>query len=81
MEGVEYILTHKNSPKTWYTQAGQSYPEPSPYDQQVINSKMRFIGDRVAAVAAESLALAKEAASKIKVKIQKRIFSSKSIGL
>jgi len=77
MEGVEYILTHKNSPKTWYTQAGQSYPEPSPYDQQVINSKMRFIGDRVAAVAAESLALAKEAASKIKVKykILKPVFT------
>ncbi|MFH1957168.1 MAG: molybdopterin cofactor-binding domain-containing protein [bacterium] len=67
-EGVEYILTHKNSPKTWYTQAGQSYPEPSPYDQQVINSKMRFIGDRVAAVAATSLEIAKKAAEKIKVK-------------
>ncbi|MEA2081766.1 MAG: molybdopterin cofactor-binding domain-containing protein, partial [Elusimicrobiota bacterium] len=77
MEGVEYILTHKNSPKTWYTQAGQSYPEPSPYDQQVINSKMRFIGDRVAAVAATSLELAEKAASKIKVKykILKPVFT------
>ncbi|MCD6311023.1 MAG: molybdopterin-dependent oxidoreductase, partial [Elusimicrobia bacterium] len=77
MEGVEYILTHKNSPKTWYTQAGQSYPEPSPYDQQVINSKMRFIGDRVAAVAATSLELAQKAASQIKVKykILKPVFT------
>ncbi|MBU3955767.1 molybdopterin-dependent oxidoreductase [bacterium] len=77
MAGVEYILTHKNSPKTWYTQAGQSYPEPSPYDQQVINAKMRFIGDRVAAVAATSLDLAKKAALKIKVryKVLKPVFS------
>jgi len=76
-EGVEYILTHKNSPKTWYTQAGQSYPEPSPYDQQVINAKMRFIGDRVAAVAATSLEIAKKAAGKIKVKykVLKPVFS------
>lgn len=77
VEGVEYILTHKNSPKTWYTQAGQSYPEPSPYDQQVINSKMRFIGDRVAAVTATSLEIAKNAAEKIKVKykVLKPVFS------
>ncbi|MCD6413970.1 MAG: molybdopterin-dependent oxidoreductase [Elusimicrobia bacterium] len=68
MEGVEYILTHKNSPKVFYTQAGQSYPEPSPYDQQVISKKVRHIGDRVAAVAATSLEIAKAAAKKIKVK-------------
>lgn len=67
MPGVEFILTHENSPKTWYTQAGQTYPEPSPYDYQVIRKKMRYIGDRVAAVAATSLELAKEAAEKIKV--------------
>jgi len=77
MKGVEYILTHKNSPKKYYTQAGQSYPEPSPYDRQVIGKKMRFIGDRVAAVAAESLELAQKAASKIKVKykVLKPVFS------
>ena len=67
MPGVEYILTHGNSPKTWYTQAGQSYPEPSPYDRQVIGPKMRNIGDRVAAVAASSFELAKKAAEAIKV--------------
>ncbi len=66
--GVEYILTHENSPKTWFTQAGQSYPEPSAYDQQVIGPKVRHIGDRVAAVAAISYDLAKKAARKIKVK-------------
>ncbi|PID59111.1 molybdopterin-dependent oxidoreductase Mo/Fe-S-binding subunit [candidate division KSB3 bacterium] len=67
LPGVEYVLTHENSPKTWYTQAGQTFPEPSPYDQQVIGSKMRFIGDRVAAVAATSYELARYAAEKIRV--------------
>ena len=66
--GVEYILTHENSPKTFYTPAGQSYPEPSPYDRQVICRKMRFIGDRVAAVAATSRETARKAAEKIKVR-------------
>ncbi|MFC2061105.1 molybdopterin cofactor-binding domain-containing protein [Elusimicrobiota bacterium] len=77
--GVEFILTHKNSPKTYYTAAGQSYPEPSPYDRRVICSKMRFIGDRVAAVAADSLETAKKAAARIKVnyRILKPVFSVK----
>ncbi len=77
LPGVEYILTHENSPKTWYTQAGQSYPEPSPYDRQVIGQKMRCIGDRVAAIAATSLELAQEAARKIQVeyKILPAVFS------
>ncbi len=77
--GVEFILTHENSPKTWYTQAGQSYPEPSPYDQQVIGTKMRFIGDRVAAVAAISYELAQKAAEKIRVeyKVLPAVFSVK----
>ena len=75
--GVEYVLTHENSPKKFYTQAGQSYPEPSPYDMQVIGRKMRFMGDRVAAVAAASREIAKEAAGKIKVryKILKPVFT------
>ncbi len=75
--GVEYVLTHENAPKMFYTQAGQSYPEPSPYDMQVISRKMRFMGDRVAAVAAASRDVAKEAAGKIKVryKILKPVFT------
>lgn len=77
MPGVEFILTHENSPKTWYSQVGQSYPEPSPYDYQVIGQKMRCIGDRIAAVAATSLELAKQAAKKIRVeyKVLPAVFS------
>ncbi len=77
IEGVEYVLTYKNSPQTYYTQAGQSYPEPSPYDRQVIGKKVRYIGDRIAAIAAVSLDKAKAASKKIKVKYKllKPVFS------
>lgn len=44
--GVETILTHKNTPDVWYTQAGQGFPEPSPYDRsssQEMNHKYFLI--------------------------------------
>ena len=48
-------------------QAGQGNPEPSPHDRRLFNLKVRHVGDRVAAVIAETLEAAKEACSKIKV--------------
>ncbi|MFH1547081.1 MAG: molybdopterin cofactor-binding domain-containing protein, partial [bacterium] len=68
--GVEYILTHENAPETRYSSAGQGFPEPSPYDRRLIDKKVRFVGDRVAAVAATSLEIAQEAISKIKVEYE-----------
>ncbi|HON44160.1 MAG: molybdopterin-dependent oxidoreductase [Planctomycetes bacterium] len=67
MEGVAYILSYKNAPTTYYSSAGQGYPEPSPYDKRVMDRTVRYVGDRVAAVAAESFEQAKAAAEKIKV--------------
>ena len=70
MEGVELVLTHKDCPSTLYGTAGQCYPEPSPYDRFIINKKMRFIGDRVAIVAATSEQAAIEALDNIKVEYE-----------
>ncbi|MEW5826761.1 MAG: molybdopterin cofactor-binding domain-containing protein [Candidatus Bipolaricaulota bacterium] len=56
--GVICVLTHKNTPAVRHTTAGQGYPEPSPYDTRMFDTKVRFVGDRVAAVAAESEAAA-----------------------
>ena len=67
VEGVVEILTAFNTPETHYMQAGQGNPEPSPHDRRLFNMKVRHVGDRVAAVIAETLEAAKEAASKIKV--------------
>ena len=67
VEGVVEILTAFNTPETHYMQAGQGNPEPSPHDRRLFNMKVRHVGDRVAAVIAETLEAAKEAVSKIKV--------------
>jgi len=68
--GVHCVLTHENTPATRHTTAGQGYPEPSPYDTRMFDSKVRFVGDRVAAVAAESIGAAEEALGKIRVEYE-----------
>lgn len=52
LEGVKCVLCYKNVPRVPRTTAGQGYPEPSPYDSFMFDNKVRFVGDRVAAVAA-----------------------------
>ncbi len=64
--GVKAVLTYKDLPRVPHTTAGQGYPEPSPYDTYTLDNKVRFVGDRVAAVAAETPEAAQEALSKIK---------------
>jgi putative selenate reductase molybdopterin-binding subunit len=70
LPGVALVLTHENTPSTRYTTAGQGYPEPSPYDARMFDSKVRFVGDRVAAVAAGSHDVAEEALGLIKVEYE-----------
>ncbi|MGM0380797.1 MAG: xanthine dehydrogenase family protein molybdopterin-binding subunit [bacterium] len=67
MEGVEAVLTWEDLPRVPLTTAGQGFPEPSPYDTFVLDNKVRYVGDRVAAVAAESEDIAEEAIRKIEV--------------
>jgi probable selenate reductase molybdenum-binding subunit len=67
MDGVALVLTHENTPTLRYTTAGQGYPEPSPYDARMFDEKLRFVGDRVGVVAAESKAIAAAAAAAIAV--------------
>ncbi len=65
--GVHLVLTYKNTPRTYYTTAGQGWPEPSPYDNQMFTEHVRFVGDRVAAVFAETGDIAEQALKLIKV--------------
>ncbi|MBU2513808.1 molybdopterin-dependent oxidoreductase Mo/Fe-S-binding subunit [bacterium] len=65
--GVEMVITYKNCPDVYFTTAGQGYPEPSPHDRKMFGQKVRHVGDRVAAVVAESEEIAEKALSKIKV--------------
>jgi putative selenate reductase molybdopterin-binding subunit len=70
LPGVACVLTYKNTPATRYTTAGQGYPEPSPYDTRMFDTKVRFVGDRVVAVAAETEAIALEALKLIDVRYE-----------
>ncbi|MBU5311117.1 molybdopterin-dependent oxidoreductase [Tissierella carlieri] len=65
--GVECIFTHENVPKYLYTRAGQSYPEPSTYDKYILDEYVRYIGDEVAIVAADTEETALKAIKLIKV--------------
>ena len=68
--GVRAILHHGNVPRVPYTTAGQGWPEPSPYDTVLFDTKVRFVGDRVAAVAAETEDAAAEALARIRVEYE-----------
>ena len=70
VEGVVTIITHKNCPDVYYTNAGQGAPEPSPHDRKLFNQKVCYVGDRVAAVVAETAEAADEALKKIKVEYE-----------
>jgi putative selenate reductase molybdopterin-binding subunit len=68
VEGVVDIFHHGNVQRVLHTTAGQGFPEPSPYDALLFDRKVRFVGDNVALVAAETEAAAREAVAKIKVR-------------
>jgi len=51
LPGIECILTYKDVPQSRFTTAGQSYPEPSPYDRLILDQRLRCVGDPVAIVA------------------------------
>jgi len=65
--GVELILTWEDVPQTRFTLAGQSYPEPSPYDRLILDREVRYAGDEVAIIAADSERTALKAMRLIKV--------------
>jgi putative selenate reductase molybdopterin-binding subunit len=70
MPGVAAVLTHEDVPRVPYTTAGQGWPEPSPYDAVMLDRKVRFVGDRVAVVAADDPELARRASESIKVEYE-----------
>lgn len=68
--GIETILTWEDSPQKRFTMAGQTYPEPSPYDRLILDRRMRFVGDVAAIVAGISEEAVDRALKAIKVKYQ-----------
>lgn len=65
--GVVDIYTWEDVPKQRFAIAGQTYPEPSPYDRLILDRHVRFVGDVVAIIAAENEKAALKAMKLIKV--------------
>ncbi len=68
---IECIYTHHDVPQNRFTMAGQTYPEPSPYDRLILDKHLRFVGDAVAIVAGTDEKSVDKALSLIKVKYEK----------
>ena len=67
--GIEAIYTWEDVDQQGrrYTQAGQTYPEPSPYDRLVIDRHVRFAGDVVAILAGKDETCVDKAMKLVKV--------------
>ncbi|MCS6826768.1 MAG: molybdopterin-dependent oxidoreductase, partial [Caldilinea sp.] len=70
LPGVHAVLTYQDVPRVIYASGGQSWPNPHPWDQVSLDSKVRHVGDRVAVVAAESPEIAEEALKLIEVEYE-----------
>jgi len=70
LPGVAAVLTYQDIPRVVYSTAGQSDPIPGPLDSFSLDHKVRFVGDRVAFVAAETEEIALKALELIEVEYQ-----------
>ncbi len=70
LPGVRAVLTHEDLPRVAHSTAGQPYPETSPYDAYLLDRRVRYVGDWVAFVAADTPAIAEEALSMIAVEYE-----------
>jgi putative selenate reductase molybdopterin-binding subunit len=67
LPGVRAVLTHQDIPRVLFAPGCQSYPNPKPYDQVSLDSKVRHVGDKVAVVAADTAEIARQALELIEV--------------
>jgi len=70
VQGIECVLTYEDVPNSRFTTAGQSYPEPSPYDRLILDKLIRCVGDPVAIVAGWDEKFVDKALSLLKVKYE-----------
>ncbi len=65
--GMVAVYTYADVPQNRYTNAGQTYPEPSPHDRLILDRRVRFVGDAVAILAGETEQAVDKAMKLVKV--------------
>ncbi|QMU69688.1 molybdopterin-dependent oxidoreductase [Streptacidiphilus sp. P02-A3a] len=65
--GVRAVLTHRDAPQTLYSSARHEHPGVDPDDTRVLDDTVRFVGQRVAAVVADSERAAEEGCRRVAV--------------
>lgn len=68
--GVHAVLTHEDAPDVLYSSARHEHPTEDPDDTRVLDSTVRFVGQRVAAVVADSEQAAEEGCRRIEVEYE-----------
>lgn len=70
LAGVRAVITYKDVPQNSYSCCGHPYPEDTPKDCRILDKKVRYVGDPVAAVAADTLEIAEKALKLIEIEYQ-----------
>ncbi|MEU8461938.1 molybdopterin-dependent oxidoreductase [Streptomyces sp. NPDC029003] len=65
--GVHAVLTHHDAPDRLYSSARHEHPTEDPMDTRVLDDVVRFVGQRVAAVVADSEQAAEEGCRRVVV--------------
>ncbi|WP_167162268.1 molybdopterin-dependent oxidoreductase [Streptomyces sp. MBT27] len=65
--GVRAVLTHHDAPDTLYSSARHEHPTEDPDDTRVLDDTVRYVGQRVAAVVADSEQAAEEGCRRVEV--------------
>ncbi|MER5778173.1 molybdopterin-dependent oxidoreductase [Streptomyces sp. NPDC002039] len=65
--GVHAVLTHHDAPERLYSSARHEHPTEDPMDTRVLDDVVRFVGQRVAAVVADSEQAAEEGCRRVVV--------------
>ncbi|MFJ3202251.1 molybdopterin-dependent oxidoreductase [Streptomyces sp. NPDC086989] len=65
--GVHAVLTHEDAPTALYSTARHEHPTEDPDDTRVLDDVVRYVGQRVAAVVADSELAAEEGCRRIRV--------------
>ena len=70
IKGIVDIYTYKDVPQVRYSESGESYPDPTPYDRMLLEPIVRYVGDEVAMIVGEDEVAVEKAMKLVKVEYE-----------